>query len=60
MGQLYLSLKNFSYVSYKQINDIVEYAIWTHVQGAEKVREHRKNRITFTPENGFKPKFQNY
>ena len=30
------------------------------LQGAAKVRGHRKNKTTFTPENGFKPKFQGY
>ena len=34
--------------------------IRTNLQGAAKGRGHRKNKITFTPGNGFKPKFQNY
>ena len=27
------------------------------IQGAAKVREHRKNKITFIPGNGFEPNF---
>ena len=30
------------------------------LQGAAKVREHRKNKITFTPGYGFEPNFQHY
>ena len=30
------------------------------VQGAEKVRRHRKNKMTFAPGNGFKQNFQHY
>ena len=34
--------------------------IYTYIQGAEKLRGHRKNKITFTPGNGFKSKFQHH
>ena len=30
------------------------------IQGAAKVREYRKNKITFTSGNGFEPNFQHH
>ena len=49
-------LKSTSHIRQKY----VQYVLKNIVQGASKVLGHRKNQINFTPENGFKLKFQHY